>query len=794
MKISINWLAKFVNISETPSELAEMLTMLGFEAEVCVDFSTMKNIVSAIVISTKKHPNADKLKLCQVFDGKDELQIVCGAPNVQTGQSVILAKIGSILPGDFKIKKSKIRGEESYGMICSERELGLSDEHEGIMTLGSDIKPGLSISDVLNPVFSSLELDISPNRPDALSHLGIAREISVKTNRSLQKPKINPNVKSSNPKENIEINIEDQIGCPRYIAGVVKNVSVGPSPGWMEEALKSAGMRPINNLVDISNYVLLEMGHPTHIFDFGNFPTNTVQIKRAKKGEKFVTLDEEEHILNSEHLLITNGKDPVALAGIMGGLQSAVSEKTKTVLIESAYFDPVTIRKGSKVLGMLTESSRRFERGVDPEGAVTAFWRIVNLLEELAGGDFASEMVDSYPKKIEPISFDFTKTKLESIAGFSIDSVFIEQTLSSLEIRWKKTSKGEWKCTPPSFRPDIKREIDIIEEIIRVYGYDSVSSTSSFTGLFNFENADPMEKVNSIQNILVGLGYRQCINNTFQSENVASFSGKTPVKVMNPLNVHMSGIRTSLLPGILETIDYNVKNGSSNLQLYEIGQIHNQEKKGFEGIVEKGSLCGILHGLSNQKNVHISEDQLYSFYSLKGHLNCFISQLLHLNLNYKSCKHPEFETCFTVSSDDIALGVAGTVSSGLLQTLDIDIQDVFAFIFDLDVLIKLSNTQDTFQKITHFPKIERELNFIFEENTLAGDIKSVMFGKGKGLIKIIEPVNIFRHESLGKGKKSILFNIIFQSDAKTLEDKEVNPVIDEIINVVTNKFSAKLRT
>ena len=276
------------------------------------------------------------------------------------------------------------------------------------------------------------------------------------------------------------------------------NVSVGPSPGWMEEALKSAGMRPINNLVDISNYVLLEMGHPTHIFDFGNFPTNTVQIKRAKKGEKFVTLDEEEHILNSEHLLITNGKDPVALAGIMGGLQSAVSEKTKTVLIESAYFDPVTIRKGSKALGMLTESSRRFERGADPEGAVTAFWRIVNLLEELAGGDFASEMVDSYPKKIEPISFDFTKTKLESIAGFSIDSVFIEQTLSSLEIRWKKTSKGEWKCTPPSFRPDIEREIDIIEEIIRVYGYDSVSSASSFTGLFNFENADPMEKVNSI--------------------------------------------------------------------------------------------------------------------------------------------------------------------------------------------------------------------------------------------------------------------------------------------------------
>ena len=793
MKVSINWLRKFVDVSETPAELAEMLTMLGLEAEVGLDFSGFDNIISAKVLSSTKHPNADKLKLCQVFDGKDTYQVVCGAPNVNADQTVIFAKTGSVLPGDFKIKKVKIRGEKSTGMICSEKELGISDEHEGILVIPDNTEPGMHISEVLNPVFSSLELDILPNRPDALSHLGIAREIAIKTGRRLQKLEILSNLNPKTKSETVQVHIDDPDGCPRYIAGVVKNVKVGPSPEWMGDALKCAGMRPINNLVDISNYVLLEMGHPTHIFDFEKFPEKTVCVRKAKKGEKFITLDEEKHTLNAEHLLITNGKTPVALAGIMGGLDSAVAETTSTVLIESAYFDPVTIRKGSKTLGMLTESSRRFERGADPEGAVTAFWRIVTLLKELTGGELASEMVDSYPKKIKPPSIIFRKSKLENIGGFPIPVKFIEKTLTSLEIDWKKSSKEEWKCIPPSFRPDLERESDLVEEMIRIHGYDLVPAAQSFTSLFTYDAPDPMASTGKIHNCLTGLGYRQCFHNTFQSKKIASISGKTTVAVVNPLSVLMSDIRTSLLPGLLETIDYNIKNGTSNLQLYEMGQVHSQEKKGFDGIIEKGALCGVVHGLIHKKGVHVDDDREQSFFSIKGHINVLLKQLVHLEANYQECEHPEFDQCFTVSAGDQSIGVAGIVSSRIVQALKLEIGEVFAFMFDLEQFVNVIDALLPFKAISPFPIAERELNFVLKEDIQAGEIKNQIIRSGKGLIKHIEPVNIFLHDSLGKGMKSILFKLVFQSDIKTLEDKEVNPIIDEIISVVGNKFGGKLR-
>ena len=794
MKVSINWLRKFVDVSETPAELAEMLTMLGLEAEVGLDFSGFKKIVSAKVLSSKKHPNADKLKLCQVFDGEETFHVVCGAPNVKAGQTVIFAKVGSVLPGDFNIKKAKIRGEESAGMICSEKELGISDEHDGILVLPDNTEAGVNISEVLNPVFSSLELDILPNRPDALSHIGIAREIAIKTGRRLHKLEVNSDLKPNTQSETVQVEIDDPDGCPRYIAGIVKNVKVGPSPRWMADALKCAGMRPINNLVDISNYVLLEMGHPTHIFDFEKFPAKTVCVRRARKGEKFITLDEEKHTLNAEHLLITNGKTPVALAGIMGGLDSAVADTTATVLIESAYFDPITIRKGSKSLGMLTESSRRFERGADPEGAVIAFWRIVTLLKELSGGELASEMVDCYPKKIQSTSITFRKSKLENIGGFPIPVKFIEKTLTSLEIDWKKSSKEEWKCIPPTFRPDLVRESDLIEEIIRIYGYDSVPSAKSFTSLFTYDAPDPLASTGKIHNCLTGLGYRQCVNNTFQAKEIASLSGKTSVAVVNPLSVLMSDIRTSLLPGLLETIDYNIKNGTSNLQLYEIGQVHSQEKKGFDGIIEKGTLCGVVHGLIDKKGVHVNGERKQSYFSLKGHINVLLKQLAHVEAIYQQCDHPEFDHCFTVSAGDQSIGVAGIVSSKIIQRLNLEIGEVFAFIFDLEHLVTVTDTFVPIKAISPFPIVERELNFVLKEEIQAGEIKNQIMHSGKGLIKEIEPVNIFIHDSLQEGMKSILFKLVFQSDTKTLEDKEVNPIIDEIISVVSNAFGAKLRS
>ncbi|MBU0528441.1 phenylalanine--tRNA ligase subunit beta [bacterium] len=793
MRLSINWLRQYVDIKETPQELADMLTMLGFEAEVATDLSNLKNIVTAKVESVEKHPNADKLLVCQVTDGKETVSVVCGAPNVEAGQKVVFAKVGAILPGDFEIKKAKIRGEVSFGMICAEDELGISENHEGIMVLPEDTNIGIPISDVLNEKYAALELDITPNRPDALSHYGIAREIALKTNRKLKFPE----VKQINPigtKGKVTVNISDPDGCPRYIAGVIDNIKIGESPTWMKELLKSAGQRCINNVVDISNFVLLEMGHPTHIFDYAQLPTDTIGVRRATKGEKFVTLDEEQHTLDKHHLLITDGKNPIALAGIMGGLGSAVYDDTKKVLIESAYFDPITIRKGSKSLGMLTESSRRFERGADPDGTVIAFWRIVSLLKEYANGELVSEMIDTYPKKIKSPKIQLRKSELNIVAGCEISDKFIAKALTGLNIEWKNINDSVWECLPSSFRPDLEGEIDLIEEIIRVYGYDNVPVSTRYGSLFNYSNSDPKANISKVINTLSGFGFNQCYNNSLLSKEEAKLSGENPVKTINPLSENLSDMRTSLLPGLLTNIDFNIKNGNKNLQLFEIGQVHSQKGKGFKGIVEKSKISGVVYGLSRKADIHNETPISQSFFSLKGYLNSIIKRTLNTTTEYIETNHIEFEKCFTINVSGKNIGFMGIVDSGLMKSLKLDIEnEVFGFEIAVDLLLELLTEPILFKQISKYPSIERDLNFVIDESIMAGDILDKIQNMEIDQLKSITPTNIFRHESLGENKKSVVYNLIFQDDAKTLEDKDVNSFIDEIISIVKVKFNAKLR-
>lgn len=786
MKISIHWLRKYVDIQETPEELAELLSMLGFEAEIDLDLSGIEHCVTAKVLTCERHPNADKLSVCTVSDDTETYHVVCGAPNVAKGQTVVLAKIGAVLPGGFAIKKAKIRGEASFGMICSEKELGISEAADGIMILDENTPLGVEISDVLNEELSSLELDITPNRPDALSHIGIAREIALKTGRDLK----TSDVKTYTPSEvteSVTVTIDEPTGCPRYVAGVVKNVTVKPSPQWMADTLNAAGMRPINNLVDISNYVLLEMGHPTHIFDYNKFPTNEVRIRKASEGEKFTTLDGDEHKLNSEHLLITNGKTPVALAGIMGGLDSAVSDETNTVLIESAYFDPVTIRKGSKTLGLLTESSRRFERGADPNGAVTAFYRIVELLKELAGGELCSAVEDAYPLKSELPIIRLRKTRLDSIAGYGHTKDFIETTLTSLGVSISSVSETEWDCTPPSYRPDLEREIDLIEELIRVYGYDQVASSDRYSSIFNFDTPDPQAYFIPYFLKLVGLGFHQCYNNSLQSTRTAESMNPDTVSVINPLSEQMSVLRTSLIPGLLKTADYNLKNGVKDLRLFEHGQIHHRDAEGFDGLKETFVLTGIMHGLETTGSVHGETAREESVFSLKGVLN----QLLSVKYSLTPQDHLGFSNAFSIEVKKKTLGFAGRISSEYIKSLGLDLDEVFAFEINLDLM---DPKEVIYQPISVYPSIERDLNFVMDEKIKAGEIEKLISRYGKGLIKTIIPMDIFRHESLGEGKKSIVFKITFQSDNRTLEDKEITPIIEEIISVASSNFGAKLRS
>jgi len=792
MRLSINWLRQYVEIRESPQELAEMLTMLGFEAEVVTDFSKLNHIVSAVVESVEKHPNADKLTVCKINDGSRILQVVCGAPNVEAGQKVILAKVGAELPNNIKIKEVKIRSKSSYGMICAEDELDISDNHEGIMILPDDTKIGIPINDLLNEKYAALELDITPNRPDALSHYGIAREIALKTQRKLTFPVIN-NIKGEG-EEQIKIKISDPDGCPRYIAGVVDNIEVTDNHVWMKEFLQAAGQRSINNVVDISNFVLLEMGHPTHIFDIAQIPSNTIGVRRATKGEIFTTLDEEKRRLNEHHLLITDGEKPIALAGIMGGLGSAVSENTKTVLIESAYFDPITIRKGSKSLGMLTESSRRFERGADPNGAVTAFWRIVELLHEHAGGQLVSKMIDEYPKMVKFPKIVLRHKEINAIVGVKIDQNIIEKILAGLGIKLKLLNAGNWECRVPSFRPDLNAEIDLIEEIIRVYGYDNIPISTSYGSLFNYKKNDPKSNLPQIFNAFAGLGFKQCYNNSLLPEAEANLSGAKPVKTINPLSEKLSVLRTSLLPGLLKNIDYNMKNGADNFLLFEIGQVNEQKGKGFRGIVEKSQLAGVVHGLRSKGSIHDEQNIPQSIYALKGYLNNVFQNLLRTLPIYKETSETEFSTCYSVGTQNEKVGCMGIVNDALVNGLNLGFDgETYAFKLDIDKILKLMDSTKYYKQISKFPTIERDLNFVIDENIKVGEIVEKINKMNIEQLNSVEPNNIFRHDSLGKNKKSIVFNFIFRDINKTLEDNEVNVIISSIINNIENNFNAKLR-
>ena len=791
MIVSIEWLKEFVDINETPEELAELLSKTGLEAEIIGISSQLPGIIVGKVESTEKHPDADKLKLCTVDDGKDTYQVVCGAPNVDKGQTIAFATVGSILPGNFKIKKAKIRGVESHGMICSERELSLSDEHEGILVLPDNLKAGDNFIDAYGYKFLSLELDITPNRPDAFSHQGVARDIACKMNRPFRSLSVD-SVKG-NDNQSLTINIENSDDCPRYIGGIIKNIMVGSSPDWMVEKLKSIGQRSINNVVDISNYVLMEIGYPTHIFDLNTLADNKIFVRRAKNGETITTIDENKQKLNDDNLLITDGKTPIALAGIMGGLNSAVTGETNEVLVESAYFDPIVTRKSAKHLQMNTDASKRYERGVDPNSAEMAFHRVVSLLAKYAGGKLDSDIIDVYDKKINPNEITLTKSKMNLIIGFEVDDQEVDRILESLGFEYSK-SNNEWQCFSPTYRPDIEREIDIIEEIARMIGYDNIPSDNNIYGQFRYDNPDPESNLKHIRQTLAGFGFYQVYANSLQNEDEAALSGKTPVKMMNPLSSEMAYLRTSLIPGLLKNVDFNIKNGATDFRLYELANVHHKNGDTLDGIKEYKYLAGIIYGKEILDSVHGSAvDE--GLFSLKGYLNGVFEGKYGMRIDLKKDDFPGFEYGQTVIINRQNVGVMGRLSNHWPKLLNLDIEDTYAFEINLEPISKMMNAKKRFKPISIYPKISRDINLVMKDAQSVGHIVDMIIRLGNNLIIHASPMNIFIDEkTLGKGMKSVTFAITFQHSSKTLEDKDVNPVIEEIIRVADKDFNAKLRS
>ncbi|MFQ6606329.1 MAG: phenylalanine--tRNA ligase subunit beta [Fidelibacterota bacterium] len=793
MRVSLEWLREFVDIEESPEELAELLTMLGVEAETGLHLDAINDVVVARVLSAEKHPNADKLKLCRVTDGNGTYPVVCGAPNVAADQVVPFARVGATLPGNITLRKVRIRGEVSEGMICSERELGVSDEHEGIMVLPDGLKLGIPVNDFLQERYGYLDLDLTPNRPDCLSHVGVAREIAVKTQRPFKySPAKARTDKPEALKDLVTIKIENEIGCPRYVAGLVEDIEVKPSPPWMVERLKAAGLRSINTIVDISNYVLLETGHPTHIFDYDTISTQEVVIRNAHPEETIVTLDGQEFNLQPQHLLITDGPNAIALAGIMGGLNTAVQDTTRRVLIESAYFDPITIRKGAKSLGLMTEASKRFERGADPHGAWVSFWRVVDLLESLAGGKWVPGVIDAYPRPLKQPKIILRKSELDLVTGQELPGKFVETTLKSLGVEVQSKGSKAWECKAPSYRPDLEREIDLIEEVVRVYGYDQIPTTPDYRGVYHREEVDLNAGLLELEQLLAGLGYRQCYNNSLQDKRWAGSLGKTAVKLQNPLTETMTHLRTSLLPGLLKTIDYNIKNGNPDLRLFEVGHVFNQLKPGFEGIDERHLLAAVTHGNMEPNNVHF-EVREHSFFSMKGIVQTLLRRCGLSAVNFTPFDSPLFTVGFEINRADEVLGHMGQVGASFIESLGLEMGTVYAFELDVRLLREYQQQQRRYQPIIPFPAVQRDINFVMEQSVPAERVMQTILAVGKPLLQQVLPIDLYTAERLGPNQKSLTFSLTFQSPEKTLEDKEVTSVINQIIDVVSSRFNAKLR-
>ena len=791
MIVSIDWLREFLEIKESPNELADMLSNSGLEAELNSVPLSLPGVIVGKVESTEKHPYADRLKICIVNDGQKTHQVICGAQNVNSGQMIPFATVGSILPGNLKIKKANIRGVESNGMICSERELNISDEHEGIMVLPKDLPLGKDFIEVYGKKFISLELDVTPNRPDAFSHQGVARDLACVANRKFSPVIAEPIKVKGN--ESLKISMESSDDCPRYIGGIIKGVSIGPSPDWLVDRLRSVGQRSINNIVDISNFVLMEMGHPTHIFDYDKLGNKEIYVRRAKKDETLVTLDEQKHKLDDQHLLITDGNKPLALAGIMGGKSTAVSEGTKNLLVESAYFKPIIIRKGAKNLSMSTDASKRYERGADPNGCDTAFWRVVSLIKDLTGGELVSDAIDVYPKKINKKKVVMRKEELELVLGLRIDNKTISRIFNDLGIQ-NESKEDTWTCLIPTYRPDICREIDLIEEIARIYGFENIPPDYSLNGTFRFDNPDPEKILHDIRQTLVGLGFHQVYSNSLQSEKEAGLTNHEPVGMMNPLNKEMGFLRTSLIPGLIKAADINIKNSTSQFRIFELGHVHFKENSSLNGVDERKILSGLAIGDIIGENVHSGSEQ-EDLFSIKGLLSSLFEKKLSMRMELEvDDEDSGFELSRSIRLNKQKVGRLGRISKDWIDLMGLDLEKAYGFEIDLEPIKQMLGKRKTFKKIIPYPKVIRDLNLVIPNEQEVGPIMEIFHKYGKKLITQSEAVNLFEdEETVGDGFKSVTFSLIFQDPSKTLEDKDVNPIIDEIIRVAEKTFDAKLR-
>lgn len=798
MKISLNWIKDYVNLDGiTTEEIVDKLTMSGLEVENYVD-ETKKysGIIVGLVKEVEKHPDADKLTVCTIYDGKSDLKVICGAPNVKKGQNVVFAQIGAIVPqGEMEIIKVKIRGVESNGMICAEDELGLSNDHSGIIILDGEFSAGTPISDALNLNDVILDIAITPNRPDALSHIGVARDLSAIFNRELRIPKLDYQESQQNVNQLASVEIEDKINCPRYSASVVTGVVIKESPDWLKNKLEKIVLRPINNVVDVTNFILHELGQPLHAFDLDHLAKRKIVVKSTNAEMKFTTLDSKERILPQGTMMICDGEMEVAVAGVMGGENSEVTESTKNILIESAYFNPSSIRRTSKKLQLASDASYRFERGTDPSNTVFAAKRAAQLIVLIAGGEIAKGVIDEYPGRKRNTEITLRLSRLKKLLGYEIPKSEVIKIFQRLGINLLKDLGDSLEVVIPTFRPDIEREADLVEEVARIAGYEKIPVVEKVSITLD-KRKDEFEFEDHLRESAISLGFNEMVNNPLIPELNSQLTGR-PIEISNPQSIDMAYLRTSLLVSALPTISNNIKKGEKDISAFEIGKVFKSLQKSidtFSDFEEKKKLLFVLTG-KKQSRQWYSEETEYDIYDLKGMIKSFLAKFSLdnvLNDSYNSIQNKIYDYQFIVNLKDSVFGIGGKLNNSVLKEFDIS-QPVYSFEADLSLRDVLISNKKAFKELLKYPKVLRDFAFLFDKSVKYASVKDFIIKESSDILKSVELFDLFESNEIGNDKKSMAFSLEYFDLKRTLTDEEVDKDFQSLIKKVTTNFNAILR-
>ena len=808
MKISYNWLKEFINTDWDAQQTAELLTDLGLEIEGIVPFSSvnggLKGIVVGHVLSCKQHQNADRLKVTKVDVGNGEtLQIVCGAPNVAAGQKVPVATIGTTLydaeAKPWKIKKGKIRGEVSQGMICAEDELGLGNDHDGIMVLDPNLVAGTPAADVLKVENDIVfEIGLTPNRADAMSHWGVARDLRAGLRqKDIPLELITPsttNFKIENRVLKMEVKVQDKKLAPRYCGVTISDIKIKESPEWLKNRLKAIALTPVNNVVDATNYVLHSLGQPLHAFDAEKIAGNQINIKTLSTGTKFTTLDGVERELDKEDLMICDAEKPMCIAGVFGGIESGVTDTTTSIFLESAYFNPVSVRKTAKRHGLNTDASFRFERGIDPKTTEYALMHCAIIICELTGGNITSDIIDIYPEKIEDHQVFLNFDKANALIGQKIEKETIKNILSSLEIKVNNVTETGIGMTIPAYRNDVTREADVIEEILRVYGYNNIDVSSklnaSIASNLGVKDHQVQYKV-AMQ--LTALGFHEMLNNSLTSPKYTqltdSLQEQHSVAILNPLSQDLSVMRQSMLFGALESVAYNTKRKASGVKLFEFGKTYKVFQTGRE---EHKHLSLIVTGKKTESNWN-SQIGNSDFFYLKGVITALLQRLGVASFSEKEIQNNLFSEGLTLLLKKQPLVIFGVVNQKITKHFGIDTEVLFAD-FKWDTLLSLIDTTNfTVKPLSKFPKVKRDFALLLDESVGFGDLKNTAFQTEKNLLKEVHLFDVYTGKNLPEGKKSYALSFTLQDEKKTLTDKQIDKIMNKLQESFHKNFGATLR-